>query len=116
MTVRWTRILVTAGLILMVIGVLDPLEGSVIILAGSLVAATGAFLGRLRRWKLLLAAFILIAVGVGVMFVTSAMGGFGGETGRSMWWALVILPYPAGWIVGLAGAILCLKELTKGQG
>jgi hypothetical protein len=114
--IRWSRILVIAGLILMVIGALDPLEGSVVILAGSLVTVIGAYLGKLRRWKLLLGAFVLIAVGVGVMFAMSAKGGIGGEAGRSMWWALTILPYPVGWIMGLAGAILCLKEFPKSQG
>jgi hypothetical protein len=112
-SIRWSRILVIAGLTLMVIGVLDPLEGSVVILAGSLAAAMGAFLGKLRRWKLLLGAFVLIVVGVGVMFAISSVGGIGGRSDRSMWWALIILPYPVGWIAGLTGAILCLKEFPN---
>jgi hypothetical protein len=112
-SIRWSRILVLAGLILMVIGAVDPLEGSVVILAGSLTAAIGAYLGKIRRWKLMLTAFVLIAAGVGVMFAMSAMGGMGGRTGRSLWWALIILPYPAGWIIGLAGAVLSLREFTK---
>jgi hypothetical protein len=110
---RWARIFVIAGLILMVIGAIDPLEGSVVILAGSLVTAIGAVLAKSRRKKLLIAAFILIAAGVGVMFALSAMGGIGGRTGRSLWWALIMLPYPAGWIMGLTGAVLSLKEFPK---
>jgi hypothetical protein len=62
---------------------------------------------------LLLWAFILIAVGVGVMFEVSSIGGFGGNTGRSMWWALTILPYPVGWFMGLVGIILSLIEFFK---
>jgi hypothetical protein len=108
---RWQRILIIAGLIFMVIGAVDPLEGSVVILVGSLAAATAAFLGKIKRWKLLAAAFALIAVGVAVMLGMSAKGGIGGRTGRSLWWALLILPYPAGWIMGLVGAVLGLKEL-----
>lgn len=110
---RWKRFLLLAGLILMVIGALDPLEGSVVILAGSLVIAVVAFIGKIRRWKLLLASFALIAAGVAVLFGMSAMGGIGGRTGRSLWWALLILPYPAGWIMGLAGTVLGLKELKN---
>jgi hypothetical protein len=114
-SIRWSRVPIIAGLILMVIGAIDPLEGSVVILAGSLVAALGAFFGKIRRWKLLVGAFVLIAVGVGVMFAMSARGGIGGSTGRSMWWLLIILPYPAGWVMGLTGAILSLKEFSKGS-
>jgi len=113
--VRWSRILVLAGLILMVIGAIDPLEGSVVILAGILVALIGAWFFKSKKRNLLILAFALIAVGVGVMFGMSAMGGIGGKTGRSMWWALLILPYPAGWITGLAGAIKCLKEFPKNK-
>jgi hypothetical protein len=112
-SVRWQRILVITGLVLMVIGAIDPLEGSVVILMGSLVAATAAFLGKIKRWKLLAAAFALIAAGVAVLFGMSALGGIGGRTGRSLWWALLILPYPAGWIMGLVGAVLGLKEFQK---
>jgi hypothetical protein len=44
------------------------------------------------------------------MIVLSLFGGIGGNTGRSMWWGLVILPYPVGWIIGVAGAALALVE------
>jgi hypothetical protein len=110
---RLSRILVMSGLILMGMGALDPLEGSVVILAGSMVAAIGAFSGKCRRRKLSLGAVALIAVGVGAMFALSAAGGIGGSSGRSPWWALVVLPYPAGWITGLTAAVLCLKEFKK---
>jgi len=114
--IRWPRILIAAGFILMLIGIFDPLEGSIAVLAGSLAAAAGAFLGRVRRRKLLMAAFVLIAAGVGIMFAMSAVGGIGGDTGRPVWWALAILPYPAGWIMGLTGAVLGLKEFPKHRG
>jgi len=113
--VRLPRILVISGLVLMLIGAIDPLEGSLVILPGSGMIALGAFLGRIRRRALLTWAFVLIAIGVGVMFAMSAVGGFGGSTGRSMWWALVVVPYPVGWVMGLVGTILTLKESPKGR-
>jgi hypothetical protein len=103
---RWTIIV---GLVLMVIGIVDPLEGSVVILAGSLLTAIGAFLSH-TGYRLPIAAFALIAVGVGAMFGMSAMGGIGGNSGRSIWWILLCLPYPVGWILGLIGAASKLRE------
>jgi hypothetical protein len=112
---KWSRILVIVGLVLMVAGAIDPLEGSLVILPGCGLAVLGGFLGRSRHRRLLLWAFILTAVGVGVMFGVSSVGGFGGNTGRSMWWALTILPYPVGWVMGLVGAIRRLIESRKGD-
>ena len=106
-------ILVIVGLLAMLVGAIDPIEGSIVILPGSGIAALGAFLGKSRHRMLLLWAFILIAVGVGVMFEVSSIGGFGGNTGRSMWWAFTILPYPVGWFMGLVGIILRLIEFFK---
>lgn len=103
---RW---LVIAGLVLMVGGVLDPLEGSVVILAGSVLAAVGAF-GSRTRYRLPLAALGLIALGVAAMFGMSALGGVGGTSGRSIWWILLCLPYPIGWVLGLVGAARKLRE------
>ena len=104
------RTYLIAGLVLMVAGALDPLEGSVVIVLGSAVAAAAAFLGHDRRRLLQLWAFLLIAVGVGLMFAISSVGGFGGHTGRSMWWALILLPYPIGWVMGL---VVVTKMLRK---
>jgi hypothetical protein len=103
---RW---LVIAGLVLMVIGVVDPMEGSVVILGGSILVAVGAFFSR-TRYRLPVTALVLIAVGVGAMFGMSALGGVGGNTGRSIWWLLLCLPYPIGWILGLIGAASKLRE------
>jgi hypothetical protein len=107
---RW---LVIVGLVLMVIGVVDPMEGSVVILGGSILVFAGAFLSR-TRYRLPVTALILIAVGVGAMFGMSALGGVGGNTGRSIWWLLLCLPYPVGWILGLIGAARKLREPRNG--
>jgi hypothetical protein len=55
-------------------------------------------------------AFVLVAIGVGLMFGMSAMGGIGGHTGRSMWWALALLPYPIGWVLGLTAVTMMLRR------
>ncbi len=102
--------LTVVGLLAMLLGALDPLEGSVVILGGAAMVALAALVGHSRHRALLSWAFALVAVGVATMFAVSAIGGFGGRTGRSMWWALLLVPYPAGWILGLVGAVRRLRE------
>ena len=109
-TITWARLLMIVGLAGMLLGAIDPLEGSLIILPSTGLVALGAFLDKSRRRVLLYWALASMAVGVGAMFVLSALGGIGGSTGLSIWWALLILPYVVGWFVGLAGAILVLIE------
>lgn len=105
-----SKTLLIAGLVLMVVGAIDPLEGSVLIVLGSAVATAGAFLGHGHRRMMQAGAFLLIAVGVGVMFGLSALGGIGGNSGRSMWWVLTMLPYPIGWVLSLIAIILMLRR------
>jgi hypothetical protein len=107
---RWSLILVIAGLVLMIVGAIDPLEGSLVILPGTGLAALGAYIGKSRHRAFLFYSFALTAIGVGALFAISAVGGFGGSTGRSYWWALVCLPYPVGWIMGIIGIVRTLRE------
>ena len=113
----WSRILVIVGAIAMLLGTLDPLEGSLLILPGSGMVVLGLFVGKAERRLLLywVWVFILIAVGVGGMFALSAFGGIGGRSGHSMWWAVLILPYPVAWLMGLAGAISALIRFFKAR-
>jgi hypothetical protein len=99
------RILLILGLVAMLVGAVDPLEGSPLILVGSILAAAGALLARSRYRGLLCAASALVAFGVGAMIVLTWLGGIGGDSGRSMWWGCFILPYPIGWLMGLAAAV-----------
>jgi len=107
---RWSRILAVVGFVVVLLGALDPLEGSLLILPGTGLLALAAWLGRSRYRTLLYWSFALVAVGVGVMWGLSAVGGLGGSTGRSMWWALLLLPYPVGWVMAVVGAIRRLRE------
>jgi hypothetical protein len=101
----WSRILIVVGSIAMLVGALDPMEGLVVILPGSGLVALGAFLGHSERRLIAyrVGVFILIVIGVGAMWGLSWVGGFGGPSGRSMWWGVLILPYLIGWSMGIWG-------------
>jgi hypothetical protein len=89
----------------MLVGAIDPMEGSLLILPGSGLLALGTYLG--QRERRLIAyrvwVFILIAIGVAALWGLSAVGGFGGPSGRSIWWGVLILPYLIGWSMGIWG-------------
>ena len=113
---RWSRILVIAGLVVMLLGAIDPLEGSLVILPGSVLVTVGALLAGTRYKKLILWSLALVVVGVGALWWLSALGGVGdiGDGGRrSYWWALVLAPFPVGWVMGIVGGILKLREGRK---
>ncbi len=89
----------------MLVGALDPMEGSVVILPGSGLVALGSLVGQSDRHSLVFRVwvFILIALGVGAMWGLSMAGGLGGNSGHSMWWGVLILPYLIGWSIGIWG-------------
>jgi len=95
---RISRILYITGIVAIIAGALDPLEGSVIILAGSALITLSTFLTKDRHRKIFLISFLLIALGVFFLFLISSRGGFGGTSALSWWWGLLIIPYPAGWL------------------
>jgi hypothetical protein len=110
-------ILATGGMAAMLLGAVDPLEGSLLILLGSGLAVLGRFLGNetrggLRYWVWV---FILVAAGVAAMVALSAVGGIGGRSGHSLWWGVLILPYPIGWLMGVAGMISILVRFIRSR-
>jgi len=113
----WARILIWLGGIAMLLGTVDPMEGSLLILPGSGLVALGLFLAGKERGLIWywVSVFLLIAAGVAALFVLSAFGGIGGRSGHSMWWGLFILPYPIGWVMALGGALLALVQLIKSK-
>ena len=101
----WSRILTIAGGLAVAVGAVDAMEGSLLILPGAGLLALGTWLAGAERravasntW-----AFILVALGVGALWGLSALGGFGGASGRSGWWALLFLPYAIGWNLAVWG-------------
>lgn len=113
---HWHRRLVIAGLTAMLVGALDPLEGSVVIAVGTLLVVLGTPRGRggLGGGRVRLACG-LVSVGVAALWIMSAFGGVGGATGRSMWWLLLVAPYPVGWLLGIIGAAQRLRERARAQ-
>lgn len=91
----------------MVAGAADPLEGSIVVLLGSALVLGSEFVqsAERRRVRFWASVFVLIAFGVGAMMGLSAVGGIGGRTGRSLWWGLLIVPYPVGWLLGIGGLV-----------
>jgi hypothetical protein len=109
----WSRILSVIGVVALLIGALDPLEGSLVIVPATAVIALSAFLARSRFRRLAYWGFGLTAIGVSAMFMTGDLGGPGG---RSMWWALTLLPYPVGWILCLIAGVRLLIEWNRSRG
>ena len=99
-------------------GIFDPVAVQRLLLAdrrGQIDAAYASLLALLALACVALAcwAFALTAVGVGILGGLSAMGGLGGETGRSMMWAPILLPYPAGAILALVTGVSILNEIFR---
>jgi hypothetical protein len=93
------------GSIAMLVGAIDPMEGSAVILPGSGLVALGTFVGQSERRLIAyrIWVFILILIGVGALWGLSSLGGIGGKSGRSMWWGVLVLPYLIGWCMGIWG-------------
>ena len=81
------------------------MEGSLLILPGSALVALGTILNNQQRSFIFyrLWSFFQITAGVGALWITSVLGGIGGESAYSMWWGLLYLPYPIGWSMAMWG-------------
>ena len=107
---RWSRSLAMVGLAGMIISALDPLEGAVIAFVSAALIALGAQLTHSRFRNPLYWSVGMIGVGFAVMIALSAVGGVGGSTGRPLWWAAAILPYPMGWLIAVIFGVRKLRE------
>ena len=96
---KWTRAIYIIGIIALIIGTIDPLEGSVLIMAGSALLALSAYVTSDRHTKIFSVSLIMIVIGVFFLFYFSSLGGFGGTSTLSWWWGLLILPFPMGWLI-----------------
>lgn len=107
---RTLQIGIGAGLIMMLLGAVDPLEDAPLIVGGALVATVAATVAHHPAARRLADETLLIAVGVAMMVVWSLVGGFGGASGRSVWWALTIMPYPLGVLAVVVTALHTLRR------
>jgi hypothetical protein len=101
----WSRILRLIGSSAMLIGALDFMEGSFLILPGSGLVALGAWLGGADRRRIIYRAVVfgLIAAGMAAMVAAPLLSG---PRWESVWWGwrvLPFLPYLLGWSLGLWG-------------
>ena len=109
-TERWSHRMLWAGTAALVLGAVDPLEGSLVVVAGAGAVMVAAHLGHLRARHRLDWGAALATLGVAVLWGFSAVGGIGASTGHSYWWLLLMLPYPIGWLLSLSGAVRSLRE------
>lgn len=86
------------------------MEGSVLIVAGSVLIANIAYYFKNSYWQWFIANATGISIGVFFLFFFSNLGGFGGKSTLSWWWGILILPYPIAW---LANIILLIKLVRK---
>ncbi len=109
---KWISAIGIIGIVALIIGILDFMEGSVVILAGSVLITLSRYLSHDRYRKIFLLSTILIAAGVFLLFYLSSRGGFGGTSGLSWWYGLLVLPYPIGWILAV---VLLIKSLVSNR-
>lgn len=103
---NWLRIAYIFGIIALIIGVVDPMEGSLLISIGGIFLAVSSYLRNDPYWKVFTVASVLIIIGVSFLFYLSSLGGFGGNSALSWWWGLLIIPYPLGWFLSIATLII----------
>lgn len=108
--IRYTFIF---GVIALLIGVVDPLEGSLLICIGSISLTVSTYLNKDPQWKVFLTASIMIITGVCFLFYLSSLGGFGGSSSLSWWWSVLIAPYPLGWLLSVIMLIFKLIKKTS---
>ena len=112
---KWTRIIYITGVIALIIGILDPMEGSVVIASGSALIALSAYLTHDRHLKIFLVSLIMILIGIFFLFYLSSLGGFGGNATLSWWWGTLILPYPVGWLISIVMLVVRAVKKAKQQ-
>lgn len=112
---KWPQYLSVAGITLLLLGVIDPMEGSVVILAGSLLYTISAFIKSNSQRYWLLGSLAMIAAGVFFLFYFSSLGGIGGNSAYSYWWGLLILLYPIGWVITIILIITSVFQKRKLQ-
>jgi hypothetical protein len=106
----FTSVLFIIGVVALCTGALDPMEGSVLITAGSLLMTVAGFLKRDRHRKLFLIFSLSIIFGVFFLFYLSSFGGFGKDA-LSWWWGILLLPYPLAWLATII--LLIIRAFRK---
>ncbi len=106
----WLRVVYIAGVVAMCLSSIDPMEGSVGILVGSILVALSTFLTKDRHWKVFIYSTFAIIVGVFFLWLFTWLGGIGGNSRYSLWWGITMIPYPLGWLVTI---VLLIARIFK---
>lgn len=109
---HWTQLLYIAGIVLFILGSFDPMEGSVLIAIGSILIAIITRIKHDRHRKAFMGNALCIVLGVAFLFYLSYRGGFGGTSDLSLWWGILIIPYPLGWLLNV---ILLIRRIFEKQ-
>jgi hypothetical protein len=109
------QLLMVIGLLGLLVGCMDPLEGSAVILPSAAIITLGAMLAKSQVRVFLFWSFIFVACGVGALIGLSSIGGVGRDTGRSLWWLALLIPYAVGVVFSFIGGIIAMVE-TLGDG
>lgn len=110
MKINWIKTMFITGLILLILGMIDPLEGSVLVGVGAVLIAIYGYLVKDRFRSVFLVAAISIIAGILFMFYLSSRGGIGEGALPKIWFATVV-PYPAGWLLLIF--VLIYKAVKK---
>lgn len=110
---RLLKILYIIGIVALLLGAIDAMEGSIVIAFASILLVISTHYRNDKYWKLFFLSFVLISIGVSALFTLSAMGGIGGDSGNSAWLGLAILPYPVGWILSIV--LLIMKAFQRSK-
>ncbi|HEX2926771.1 MAG TPA: hypothetical protein VHP38_11045 [Ruminiclostridium sp.] len=108
---KLTRMIHIAGVVALILGAVDPMEGSVVIAGGSVLLAIWAYLANDKYKGLFLTGMVLILTGVFFLFYFSARGGIGGSSSYSWKWGLLMIPYPLGWLMD--AIVLIIRGLIR---
>lgn len=110
---KWVSIIYTIGVATLLIGIVDPLEGSVLIAVGSAFIVLSTYQTKDRHWRIFLTSLIMIVIGIFFLFYFSSLGGFGGKSTLSWWWGTLILPYPVGWLMSIITLIVRATKKSR---
>ena len=86
------------GLLLVFLGVLEPLRGSLSVLFGSALIAAVTFKYRDPQYAYYLMAAALVFVGVLTLWIRYYVSGIDVESALLASWGIIILAYPIGWL------------------
>jgi hypothetical protein len=112
----WGELLIILGLIGTLAGSQDPLEGAAFILPGVALISLGTILSKSRLKWFAFWSCVLTAIGIFAMIVLSALGGIGGDSGLSIWWTALLVPYAVGAALSFIGGVMALLEGLNNDG